>query len=250
MHPATISRLLDINRQFYQNFAASFSVTRRRLQPGVARILAGLPEGGHVLDLGCGNGELAAALARRGWPGAYLGVDFSTGLLAEAEAALSKMPDHPLQVRFLPLDLGAPAGLPALTEPLQPVSAVFAFAVLHHIPGEEARRALLEQVNRVLRASSVTTPVFIHSEWQFLSSPRLAARVLPWDRGDLDPNDVDPGDYLLDWRRDGSGLRYVHAFTEGELTALAESCAFRVRETFYSDGENGRLGLYQVWECS
>ncbi|HEY3345294.1 MAG TPA: methyltransferase [Anaerolineaceae bacterium] len=241
---------MDINRQFYQNFAASFSVTRRRLQTGVTRILAGLPEGGHLVDLGCGNGELAATLARRGWRGAYLGVDFSPGLLADAEGAIARLPDRKLETSFLPLDLGAPGALPALAEAFQPVSAVFAFAVLHHLPGEEARRGLLGAVRRVLRASAHPAPVFIHSEWQFLSSPRLAARILPWERAELNPSDLDPGDYLLDWRRDGNGLRYVHAFSEAELAALAESVGFHIRETFYSDGDNGRLGLYQVWECA
>jgi hypothetical protein len=58
---------------------------------------------------------------------------------------------------------------------------------------------------------------------------------------------VDAGDYLLDWRQGGSGLRYVHHFDEAELSALAATTGFRVLETFYSDGEGGRLGLYQVW---
>jgi hypothetical protein len=40
----------------------------------------------------------------------------------------------------------------------------------------------------------------------------------------------------------------VHQFSEQELAELAESTGFRVVESFYSDGEGGRLGLYQVWK--
>ena len=58
---------------------------------------------------------------------------------------------------------------------------------------------------------------------------------------------MDEGDYLLDWKRGGEGLRYVHQFSEEELGGLAEDAGFRVVESFYSDGESGRLGLYQVW---
>ena len=58
------------------------------------------------------------------------------------------------------------------------------------------------------------------------------------------------GDYLLDWRRDGNGLRYVHHFNEEELAALASDSGFSVLETFNSDGESGNLGLYQVWRPS
>jgi hypothetical protein len=43
MNPTTLSRLLDLNRQFYQTFALPFSATRQRLQPGVRHVLASLP---------------------------------------------------------------------------------------------------------------------------------------------------------------------------------------------------------------
>ena len=55
-------------------------------------------------------------------------------------------------------------------------------------------------------------------------------------------------EYLLDWRSGGYGFRYVHHFQEDELSQVAEEHGFRVKETFYSDGEGGRLSLYQIWE--
>jgi hypothetical protein len=60
--------------------------------------------------------------------------------------------------------------------------------------------------------------------------------------------EVDPNDYLLDWRSGGEGLRYVHHFDEKELEELAAASNFQVSDTFYSDGEGGKLGLYQVWK--
>jgi len=62
--------------------------------------------------------------------------------------------------------------------------------------------------------------------------------------------DVDECDYLLDWRSGGTGLRYVHYFSEEELAKMAESSGFRVVETFYSDGKEGNLAIYQVWRKS
>jgi len=248
MDAEVISRLLDINYQFYQMFSGSFSATRRRIQPGVARILGGLPLDANLLDLGCGNGELAAALARRGGCGAYLGVDFSPGLLAEAEAALAGLPANRLRATFYPATLADPRPLIALAGRLQPLEAVLAFAVLHHLPGLEMRRNLLAAVRQILQESGRPGAVFVHSVWQFLNSPRLAARVLPWESAGLHAGQVDPGDTLLDWRRDGIGLRYVHHFSEAELQALADECGFRIRQTYHSDGAGGNLGLYQVWE--
>ncbi|MFN8461172.1 MAG: hypothetical protein U0X93_05310 [Anaerolineales bacterium] len=66
----------------------------------------------------------------------------------------------------------------------------------------------------------------------------------------VEASEVDEGDYLLDWRSGGEGLRYVHHFTEAELGKLASASGFRVVESFSSDGETGNLGLYQVWKIS
>ena len=91
---------------------------------------------------------------------------------------------------------------------------------------------------------------FILSNWQFLNSEKLKARVQPWGRVGLSDSDVDEGDYLLDWRSGGEGLRYAHQFSEGELFGLAEQAQMKVEASFLSDGENGRLGLYQVWSVT
>ena len=456
MLPETVSVLLDLNRQFYQQFGRAFAVTRQRLQPGVIRLLGQLPLEGRWLDLGCGNGELAKELGRRGFRGEYVGLDFSKELLKEArKGALAgqgrplpltpsprsgeggktnislrrfstpKVPpvlwerlrqvvremrhepteaenllwqrlrthqlldlkfkrQHPLD--FFILDFYCPeiglvievdgsvhqysqeedalrteflqargltvvrftnqqvlaampqvlrdiettahlllehnpgvssafsipsqrikqeadflrehnpeASLPTAPHPhpvgrgsggevdrvpgrnsmpgvflpefqladlsnpswsdsFPPASfdTILSFAALHHLPGVDLRRAVLAQVRRLLPDGGGT---FIHSEWQFQHSPRLLARVQPWEKIDLGPALVEEGDYLMDWRyalpgqpAESTGLRYVHLFSLGELFGLAGDCGFQIEETFESDGQGGRLGLYQVWK--
>jgi tRNA (uracil-5-)-methyltransferase TRM9 len=227
--------LLDLNRQFYQTFALPFSATRHRLQPGVLRILEGIGPQADLLDLGCGNGELAHELARCGHDGSYTGLDFSPPLLEQAVAG------KPPNFRFVQADLASADWDAALRG--EHYDATFLFAVLHHIPGEELRLGILREIKPLLKPDGR----LIHSEWQFLNSPRLAARVQPWSTIGLSDVDVDRGDYLLDWREGGQGLRYVHHFCEAELVILAGKSGFQVVESFLSDGENGRLGLYQVW---
>jgi hypothetical protein len=107
---------------------------------------------------------------------------------------------------------------------------------------------LRRQVLRKARAMLAPAGRFIHSEWQFLNSPRLTSRIQSWEAIGLSDSDVDPGDTLLDWRQGGAGLRYVHHFSIDELEQLAEATDFKIVETFLSDGENKRLGLYQVWQ--
>ncbi len=151
---------------------------------------------------------------------------------------------------FLLTDLSSPSWPAAL--PLSQFDIVLAFSVLHHLPGRDLRLAVLRQIHDLLAPEGV----FIHSEWQFQNSPRLAARIQPWELINLSAEEVDPDDALLDWRRtskprpakDAPGLRYVHQFSEEELAALAAEAGFRILETFYSDGAEGNLGLYQLWK--
>lgn len=230
-------QLLQLNRSFYADFGQAFSATRQRLQPGVVRVASRLTGQENILDLGCGNGQLAAWLDGRGHRGEYLGLDFSPPLLAEATIHSVNMP-----TRFLPADLSAPAWDADL--PRNTYQRVFAFASLHHLPGLDLRLGLLSKVKALLTSGGQ----FIFSNWQFLNSPRLKSRILPWATLKLQPSDVDEGDFLLDWRQGGQGLRYVHHFTPDELNSLAERLGYSIRETFLSDGQGGRLGLYQVWE--
>jgi tRNA (uracil-5-)-methyltransferase TRM9 len=236
MRDEVVQELNRLNRGFYQTFAASFSETRARLQPGVARTLDRVAESDSVLDLGCGNGGVARHLAQRGHQGFYYGLDSSSALI---EIAQEDCP-HP-QAHFFAADLTERDWSRRVPESF---NQIFAFAVLHHIPGEELRSQVLNQIHNVLSAKGK----FTLSNWNFPASQRLQKRVLPWATIGIDEDDVDPSDALLDWRRDGYGLRYVHHFSEKELTNLAQATGFHLCETFYSDGDGGRLGLYQVWE--
>ena len=233
------ARLIEINRDFYTRFGDSFSATRHRIQPGVRRVLGMLTGDETILDLGCGNGELARQLARQGHRGPYLGLDFSLPLLREADS-----PPEGLSARFMEIDLTR------LWESKEELlgsgkwGVVSAFAVLHHIPSEETRLNILQAVHELLAENGR----FIFSNWQFLNSEKLRSRIQDWSKAGLSERDVDPGDYLLDWRSGGEGLRYVHHFNENELTRLAHAAGFVVLDTFYSDGERGNLGLYQTWK--
>jgi len=238
MKAAIVQRLLELNQQFYQTFGADFSATRRRLQPGVKRVMGMISPDDSILDLGCGNGELARLLARRGQRAPYIGLDFSLPLLRETGCL-------PPNLVFLEADLTSDWETRISESASQRFDIVVAFATLHHIPSEALRLKILNKVHAVLEPRGR----FIHSNWQFLNSERLRARIQPWERAGLSAADVDANDYLLDWRRGGEGLRYVHHFDEAELDALAAVSGFQVRETFHSDGENGQLGIYQVWEA-
>ena len=236
MNFATSQYLIQLNHEFYNRFGDSFSATRQRLQPGVNKILETIHEDDSVLDLGCGNGHFLHELIRRGHKAALLGVDFSLPLLRNAESTLG--------VEFREVDL---TKLSAFSDQLLAVngqwSVVTMFATMHHIPSTEIRLDILRTVKKLLKPGGR----FILSNWQFLNSEKLKARIQPWSRVGLSDEDVDDGDYLLDWRSGGEGLRYAHQFSAEELLGLCKQAEMSLSESFLSDGENSRLGLYQVW---
>jgi tRNA (uracil-5-)-methyltransferase TRM9 len=245
-----VRQLLLLNDGFYSNQADSFSATRQRIQPGMARSIAewvedhggfSLSSGLHLLDLGCGNGNLAAWLDAQGYQGAYTGIDQSQGLLAQSGSL-------PGNYAFLYADLSKPDWLVEI--PTTPYDLITCFAVLHHLPGEGLRLRLLRELKRLMAPEGK----FIFSVWQFHNSARLMKRVQPWDLAGLDAGDVDAGDALLDWRAagetSGAALRYVHAFTQDELQNLAARSGFQIIESWLSDGSEGCLGLYQIWSRS
>ncbi len=236
MDEQTARRLVNLNGQFYQTFGRAFSATRQRIQPGVRQVLSTLRGDEHILDLGCGNGEFVRQLAQTPFRGEYCGLDFSLPLLEAADSN-----PRPFPINFRQSDLTGNDWPGFYTNPFD---LIVSFAVLHHIPSNDLRQQIVAQAASLLRPGGR----FVLSNWQFLNSPRLVARIQSWERAGLAPSDVDENDYLLDWRAGGEGLRYVHHFDETELAALAAIAGFVVLETFYSDGENGRLGLYQVWQ--
>lgn len=246
MNAETAQKLVDLNRRFYQDFGAAFAATRRRLQPGALRVLHSLPPAGDWLDLGCGSGEVARALARMGFCGQYLGLDFSPALLEEATRGWIAQPGR-FAPRYQVADLTSPTWAGDL--PQGTFDVILCLAVLHHLPEADARLGFARQARALLKPGGQ----FIHSEWQFQHSPKLMARRQPWQAVGLRDEDVDDGDTLLDWRfalpgqPERTGLRYVHLFTPEELDALAQASGFTLTESFESDGQGGRLALYQRW---
>jgi len=250
MQSDVIQQLLDINYQFYQTFGAAFAATRRRVQPGIRKVLDIIPSNGFWLDLGCGSGALAQLWAQQRRQGGYHGLDFSAVLLQEAHDLLTgEVIPEGLEIQFSEGDLLSsvwPAGLQR-----SHVDGVLCFAALHHIPSFEKRLQLVLQVRELLPSGGL----FIHSNWQFQNSERLRARVQPWSQINLTPQDVEEGDNLLDWRyalpgqKEQIGYRYVHRFSEGEFEEMATTAGFMIMDCFESDGEGGRLGYYQIWQA-
>jgi tRNA (uracil-5-)-methyltransferase TRM9 len=246
MDGETIERLLALNREFYAAFARAFAASRPASDPALTCILPHIPHRARVLDVGCGNGRLALLLDRERPGATYVGVDAVLELVEIACAQADQLKN--ISAEFHVADVARPGwggalpGASLSTSLGTSFDCVVALAVIHHIPGFDLRAQVLREVAALLKPDGC----LILSTWQFLDSPRMRRKVVGWTEVGIAEEVLEPGDYLLDWKRGGRGLRYCHLVDEVEVARLAAESGFRVRETFRAGGREGDLSLFVV----
>lgn len=250
MNTETINRLNTINRAFYAAVADDFDQTRGTAWPGWQRLLPYLTTPLSVLDVGCGNARFALFLhdnrATLSPPSpnsllstqhsvlSYTGLDSSPALLAHANEALADKPH--LQATFEQRDIIE--NPPDAGE----YDLVVLLGVLHHIPGYEQRQTFMRQLARRVKSGGL----LVFTAWRFYEYERFRERITPW------PEDiqVEPHDYLLDWRRGAVSLRYCHYTNDAEHDALVAASGLTEIDTYRADGQGGTANRYSVLRSS
>lgn len=245
MDVTTQTRLLALNRAFYAAVAEPFDQTRRVWPPGKRRLLELLPHGDaaqplRVADIGCGNGRLAAMLDSRGTPVDYVGVDADSQLLALAREHCAHLPH--VRARFVQADLATARWAHVLGDPAPVFDVVVCLATLQHLPGFDLRAAVVSDLARLAGVGGWV----ILSAWQFLTSARFMAKLIPWESVGLAAQQVEPGDALLPWTQGVSAVRYVHQIDLAEMQRLAHAARLDLVDHFYADGKEGNLNLYAM----
>lgn len=245
MKPETRERLLALNRRFYATQARDFDRTRQRPWRGCERVLAHVARRTPaVLDVGCGNGRLIDLLvARYAAQFRYTGIDSSPELLERARQREA----GGAALRFCEGDFVARD--PQLVLPAGAHDLVVLLGVLHHVPSEDARRALLAAAADRLAASGILA----FTLWRIDSDARFARmRVAEHDYPALGHDvasacaDFEPGDHLLYWGAPREAVRYCHFVDAAELARLVSGLRLSLVDRFAADGEGERMNEYVV----
>jgi SAM-dependent methyltransferase len=235
MTPETARALARINEEFYRRHARLFASKRDRPWLGMRRVLDVLPGPPRsVLDVGCGHGRFAQLLRERGQAPSYWGVDASAELLALAR----ERRDLVRGARFARVDvIEDAAALPA-----GPFDLIGVFGVIHHVPGEPARAALLRALAVRLAPGGTLAVAF----WR-ASASEDRGREVPWGSARIDARDLEPGDRLLRFDTDPGVFRFSHFADEAELTRLAAAVPLPLAQRFDADGAGGLSNAYLLW---
>ncbi len=245
MNDSTRHALNGINQRFYDTHAEAFGQTRDHAWPGWDRAWATVPRTKplRLLDVGCGNGRFGAYLGEvAARPVEYTGVDSSRALLDRARQRTAVLGSPRLEC----LDWES-AG-PGASLPNGPFEAVVAFGVLHHVPGHDGRRALLQAMAARLAPDGVLVATF----WRFGApelEARYAARQVSWSDPAAPPIDtaqLESGDQLLQWGDTPGALRYCHYCDDNEIRALVQGLGLETIDAFTEDGRNGELNRYAI----
>lgn len=234
----TAHQLLDLNRTFYDRFAAPFNRSRFDPMHGFTAALPHLPkhpEKLNVLDVGCGNGRFSLFMSRQNRLGSYIGIDNSEGLLAQAAENFNDLPEP---ISFRPVDIRQASFLDGYPT----FDLITHHAVMHHIPQKKRRIAILQEIANHLEP----TGMLMMSTWQFMDSERQRRKVVDWSNIGLTAEDVEEGDYLLTWNRGGTGYRYCCMIDAEQTAGLAAEAGLKILQQYREDGKERNLSLYSL----
>ena len=205
------NEILEMSRSGYEEISHDFSQTRKVFWEELCFLGDHIKKNDAVLDIGCGNGRFLEVL--KGKLLQYTGVDNSESLIDCAREWQGG------KGKFICAD--------ALALPFKdaPFDVAVSFGVLHHIPSKKLRKQFLSEAHRVLKKDGVLI-LTVWNLWNERLTPVIKKHAI---QKLLCKSKLDFKDVFLPFGKKVR-VRYLHAFTKGELKRLLENSGFRVDE--------------------
>lgn len=253
MNTATIIKLNQLNKDFYQQVAASFSKTRQTAWPGWEKcwqIVDQQLRSSHstalsIFDVGCGNGRFGQFCREHLDDQVlleYVGIDQDERLLADAESSLNDLPATNCLL-LPPVDIVEQL----LTQQqllinTQNFQVVACFGVLHHIPSQELRIQLVKHLSGYVEEGGL----LLLACWQFDRNETLLSRQRSSEELGFTQKDLEENDHFLTWERELNAVRYCHLVDETEQDALIRESGLRLIDRFSADGKTNDQNEYLI----
>jgi 2-polyprenyl-3-methyl-5-hydroxy-6-metoxy-1,4-benzoquinol methylase len=214
-------QLQQLTAEFYSVHANAFDESRQGGWDSWGRVLdemLAITPFEDLLDLGCGNGRFANFLdANDSRDIHYTGIDSEPALIAYAQDR------HPAKV----FDVDT---IEHTLQTTKKYDAVVSFGVLHHLPGQTQRTALLHDIAKLLKPDGVAAFSF----WQPKLLKNFGRKIHP----DPPIASLETNDFLLGWKGDFTHVRYCHHFESEEITQLFAESGLVVRTEFQGGGND------------
>jgi len=203
--------LNKLNRDFYLKTQEYFNTSRQFYWHGWKKLLPYLQGRTlKVLDLGCGNGRFAK------WLSQYRKIEY-TGL-DQNQYLLNQIPFG----QKINQDITKPWDLK------EKFDLIVLMAVLHHIPGKTNRFNLLKKAKQLLNDNGL----LIFTCWNF--DPKKIV------------TNLGRNDFLLSWKKNISALRYVHKFSDTEISWLIKNLKLKLLADFVSADSPSHSNRYLI----
>ena len=211
MNAEYANEILAASRKGYDKISSDFSHTRKWFWPELRFVRDLIPDGAHILDVGCGNGRFLGVLEGKSL--SYTGLDFSKELIEIAREQNRERANTTFVV-------GDALALPFADKSFD---VVVSFAVLHHIPSHAYRVEFLREMARVVKPESL----IVLTAWNVW-------RARPWTillfafKKLSGLTRLDFGDAIIGFNTK-KNVRFVHALTAREIRSLAEEAGLTVK---------------------
>ncbi|MFC1622451.1 class I SAM-dependent methyltransferase [Patescibacteria group bacterium] len=223
--------ILKITNNSYEKIASDFSDTRNRSWQETDLVISKhIKDNFKILDLGCGNARLLKSLQKNNFKNLdYTGLDNSNKFIKKNQDSKFQIPNSKfLNIKFIKGDI-----LNLKHFKNNEFNTVFMIAIFNHIPSEQLRQKVLNEIYRILKPNGKLIMTNWNlwnvknkkSIWKYnlkLSFPEL---------GKLSFRDV-----ITLWQN--KYPLYYRAFTLRELKKLFKKSNFKILENKYvKDGK-------------
>ena len=245
MNQQTAEQIIKLNKNSYEKIAEHFSITRNYIWKDLKNLAKYIhnhykipptpfSKGGtiKILDVGCGNGRLFEELENKNIE--YYGIDYCEKLI---DIARNRYKHSASKVQF------AVSNIKNMPFGKNQFDAIFAVAVINHIPSKEAQKKSLLKLHEALKPGGILL-MTNWNLWNFNFKKNIFSyNFKKWKTSagkwkgkyGIDKKEFRFKDIMTEWK-DGekSSPLYYYAFTKQEIDKLTKESGFKILDSYYS----------------